>query len=70
MLTAKIEEVLNPTGWANAEGPPYGPNAEPDYNRRANHKDLDQQWFYQAGCKVFRFTFADPPENVIISWSE
>ena len=42
---AKIAEVLNPPGWANADGPPFGPNSEPDYNRRANFKDLDQQWF-------------------------
>lgn len=40
-LSAKISEVLNPTGWANADGPP-GPKL-PDYSRRANFKDLDQQ---------------------------
>ena len=69
-LSAKIFEVLNPTGWANADGPPFGPSAEPDYNRRANFKDLDQQWFYAAGCEVFRMTFANPPENSTGSWSE
>ena len=68
LISVKIAGVLNPCGWANAIGPVGSKSI--DYSKKASFKDLDQQWFRDAVCKVFKHAFADPQHNTIGSLSE
>lgn len=74
MIDARIKQVLNPSGWANRNGPSVNLTAEPNLEQKATWRDIhavDDTWFYYASCDVFREAFSEAgnPMNTIGTWS-